>query len=336
MKIFVTGGCGFIGTHLIDYLLTQTSHEIINLDLLTYASNKRWVGYKAAHPQYRFIQGDVTDPRLLQDIFQEYRPHAVMHLAAETHVDQSIHHPHNFLHTNVIGTERLLGASLNYWRSLNEAEKVRFRYLQVSTDEVYGDLAGISEDANEEFPYRPSSPYSASKASADHLVRAWHRTYGLPTLITCCSNNYGTFQHSEKLIPHLLQQALQGNPIPIYGDGTQIRDWLHVSDHVHALYLVLTLGRIGDTYNIGAHTAIANNQLIVNICELLDDLAPEFHELLQIHQFSDLMTYVEDRAGHDRRYGIDASKITRELGWKPKVTLEQGLRDTLDAYLHGH
>lgn len=334
MKIFITGGCGFIGSHLVDYLLSETNHSVCNLDSLTYASQSRWAKQHIHYPQYRFIQGDILDGALLTKIFSEYQPDAVMHLAAQTHVDRSIDNPRIFTQTNLLGTERLLEACLYYWRALPESDRSRFRYLQVSTDEVYGDLSGTDALADENFPYRPSSPYSASKAAADHLVRAWQRTYELPSIITCCSNNYGPYQHSEKLIPHLLREALHGRPLPIYGDGEQIRDWMHVQDHVRGLYLVLTLGQVGETYNIGANNLLTNNELVAMLCDLLDEHAGDLHQLLGISTFHQLITYVDDRAGHDRRYAVDNRKIQETLGWKPQIAFADGLMKTVDHYLY--
>lgn len=335
MKIFITGGCGFIGSHLVDYLISETNHSICNLDALTYASQSRWAKQHVLHPQYQFIHGDVLDDALLKRIFTDFKPDAVMHLAAQTHVDRSINNPSTFTQTNLIGTERLLEACLSYWRDLPEAERSSFRYLQVSTDEVYGDLSNTDALATEDFAYRPSSPYSASKAAADHLVRAWQRTYELPSIITCCSNNYGPYQHNEKLIPHLLREALHGRPLPIYGDGEQIRDWMHVQDHVRGLYLVLTLGQVGETYNIGANNLLTNNELVAMLCDLLDERAGDLHQPLGISTFHQLITYVDDRAGHDRRYAVDSRKIQETLGWTPQIAFADGLMKTVDHYLYG-
>ena len=331
MKILVTGGAGFIGSAVVRHLLQNTPHQVVNLDKLTYAGNLQSLPGASEHPAYRFEQVDICDAEGVARVLAEHRPDAVMHLAAESHVDRSIDGPAAFIQTNIIGTYSLLEACRQYWLGLCEEARSRFRFHHISTDEVYGDLEGTTELFTEQTPYSPSSPYSASKASSDHLVRAWQRTYGLPVLITNCSNNYGPYHFPEKLIPHMILNALAGKPLPVYGDGAQIRDWLYVEDHARALVEVLTRGQPGATYNIGGHNEKRNLQVVETLCTLLDELVTE--KPAGISRFAELITFVQDRPGHDRRYAIDAGKIERELGWLPQETFESGLRKTVQWYL---
>lgn len=330
-RILVTGGCGFIGSALVRFLVGQGRYEVANLDKLTYAANPESLGPAADSPRYRFYQADICDRLAVERVFTEFRPTVVMHLAAESHVDRSIEGPAAFVQTNVVGTCVLLEAARHYWMGLSAGERSRFRFLHVSTDEVYGDLSGSSHLFTEATPYAPSSPYSASKAGSDHLVRAWHRTYGLPVLVTHCSNNYGPCQFPEKLIPHMILNALAGKPLPVYGDGAQIRDWLYVEDHARALVEVVLHGEVGSTYNIGGHNEVKNLDVVEALCGLLEVLAPE--KPVGVRAYRDLITFVPDRPGHDRRYAIDAGKIERELGWAPRETFETGLRKTVQWYL---
>lgn len=332
MKILVTGGAGFIGSALIRYLIEQTYNSVINVDKLTYAGNLKSLESVKENDRYIFKQADICSYAEILHIFTKYQPDAVMHLAAETHVDRSIKGPDEFIQTNILGTYTLLEIARIYWLSLSEARRSLFRFHHISTDEVFGDLKGESTFFSEATSYDPSSPYSASKASSDHLVRAWHKTYGLPVLITNCSNNYGPYQFPEKLIPLTILNALMGKQLPIYGDGAQIRDWLYVNDHVRALYQVLNLGKIGSTYNIGGHNEVQNIEVVRMICALLEELAPS--KPTSINNYEDLITYVEDRPGHDRRYAINAEKIKMELGWFPKETFETGMRKTVEWYLN--
>lgn len=329
--ILVTGGAGFIGSAVIRHLIDNTSYEVANLDKLTYAGNLESLGAAADSSRYAFHQVDICDGTALDRVFAEFRPTAVMHLAAESHVDRSIDGPAEFIQTNIFGTYSLLEAARRYWNSLEAEDKESFRFHHISTDEVYGDLEGTDELFTETTLYAPSSPYSASKASSDHLVRAWQRTYGLPTLITNCSNNYGPYHFPEKLIPHMILNALAGKPLPVYGDGAQIRDWLYVEDHARALVEVVTNGQVGETYNIGGHNEKRNLEVVETICVLLEELAPEKPE--GVVRYRDLITFVKDRPGHDLRYAIDATKIERELGWVPQETFESGLRKTVAWYL---
>ena len=331
MKILVTGGAGFIGSAVVRHLLQNTPHQVVNLDKLTYAGNLQSLPGASENPAYRFEQVDICDAEGVARVLAEHRPDAVMHLAAESHVDRSIDGPAAFIQTNIVGTYTLLEACRQYWLGLCEEARSCFRFHHISTDEVYGDLEGTTELFTEQTPYSPSSPYSASKASSDHLVRAWQRTYGLPVLITNCSNNYGPYHFPEKLIPHMILNALAGKPLPVYGDGAQIRDWLYVEDHARALVEVLTRGQPGATYNIGGHNEKRNLQVVETLCTLLDELVTE--KPAGISRFAELITFVQDRPGHDRRYAIDAGKIERELGWRPEETFESGLRKTVQWYL---
>ncbi|MBV2132945.1 dTDP-glucose 4,6-dehydratase [Pseudomonas sp. MAP12] len=331
MCILVTGGAGFIGSAVIRHLIQQTTHEVANLDKLTYAGNLESLGSVADSPRYRFYQVDICDGEALNAAFAEFRPTAVMHLAAESHVDRSIDGPADFIQTNIVGTYTLLEAARRYWNGLATEAKEAFRFHHISTDEVYGDLEGTEDLFTETTPYAPSSPYSASKASSDHLVRAWQRTYGLPVLVTNCSNNYGPYHFPEKLIPHMILNALAGKPLPVYGDGAQIRDWLYVEDHARALVEVVTRGQVGETYNIGGHNEKRNLEVVETLCDLLEELAP--HKPAGVERYRDLITFVKDRPGHDLRYAIDASKIARELGWVPQETFESGIRKTVQWYL---
>ncbi|MDY6456392.1 dTDP-glucose 4,6-dehydratase [Acinetobacter faecalis] len=334
MRLMITGGAGFIGSAVIRHIIKNTNHEVLNVDKLTYAGNLESLVSVANNERYTFSQTDICDRTALDQLFADYQPDAVMHLAAESHVDRSITGPFAFIETNIIGTYQLLEASRHYWNSLEETKKQKFRFHHISTDEVYGDLEGTTDLFTETTSYSPSSPYSASKASSDHLVRAWNRTYGLPVLVTNCSNNYGPYHFPEKLIPLMILNALQGKALPVYGNGQQIRDWLFVEDHARALFKVVTEGIVGETYNIGGHNEKANLDVVHGICELLEELAPNKPE--GVNQYKDLITYVKDRPGHDVRYAIDASKIQRELGWTPEESFETGLRKTVQWYLDNH
>ncbi|WP_445765681.1 dTDP-glucose 4,6-dehydratase [Rheinheimera sp.] len=332
MIILVTGGCGFIGSALIRYLLANTKVSIINLDKLSYAANPQALAQVPQSTRYQFIQGDICDAALLQQIFLQYQPDAVMHLAAESHVDRSINAAEAFINSNITGSFVLLEQARQYWQQQSAKAQRSFRFLHVSTDEVYGDLACSSAAPfTEQSPYAPSSPYAASKAASDHLARAWHRTYGLPVIISHSSNNYGPWQHAEKLIPNTIHKALSGQPIPVYGNGRQIRDWLYVDDHASALYKVLTKGVVGETYNIGGNNEQKNIDVVQAICSLLDELNPKHSPLNPKH--SSLITHVTDRPGHDLRYAVNTSKITHELGWQPQQSFDTGLRNTVQWYL---
>lgn len=329
MKILVTGGAGFIGSAVIRTIIKNTQDEVLNIDKLTYAGNLESLSEIDMDPRYQFAQVDICDSERLTEIFKIFQPDAVMHLAAESHVDRSIDGPTAFIQTNIVGTYTLLEAARQYWQGLEESKKTHFRFHHISTDEVYGDLEGTTDLFTETTSYAPSSPYSASKASSDHLVRAWQRTYGLPTIVTNCSNNYGPYHFPEKLIPLVILNALDGKPLPIYGKGDQIRDWLFVEDHARALYKVVTEGVVGETYNIGGHNEKKNLQVVTTICAILDELHPQAN----MQPYADLITFVQDRPGHDLRYAIDATKIAKELGWVPEETFETGIRKTVLWYL---
>ena len=330
-KILVTGGAGFIGSAVVRHIIQNTQDSVVNVDKLTYAGNLESLTEVANHPRYAFEQVDICDRAELDRVFAQHQPDAVMHLAAESHVDRSIDSACEFIQTNIVGTFNLLEAARAYWQQMPSEKREAFRFHHISTDEVYGDLHGTDDLFTETTPYAPSSPYSASKASSDHLVRAWLRTYGLPTIVTNCSNNYGPYHFPEKLIPLMILNALDGKPLPVYGDGMQIRDWLFVEDHARALYQVVTEGVVGETYNIGGHNEKANIEVVKTICALLEELVPE--KPAGVVRYEDLITFVQDRPGHDVRYAIDAAKIGRELGWKPQETFESGIRKTVQWYL---
>jgi dTDP-glucose 4,6-dehydratase len=329
--ILVTGGAGFIGSAVVRHLINDTDHTIINVDKLTYAGNLESLTSVSDDPRYQFEKVDICDAKEIARVLARYQPDVIMHLAAESHVDRSIDGPDQFIQTNIVGTYNLLEQARAYWTQLEAAKKAGFRFLHVSTDEVYGDLEGTDDLFTETTPYAPSSPYSASKASSDHLVRAWNRTFDLPTIITNCSNNYGPFHFPEKLIPLVILKALEGKPLPVYGKGNQVRDWLYVEDHARALVLVAITGEIAETYNIGGHNEKQNIEVVHAICELLEELAPNKPE--GINQYKDLITFVTDRAGHDVRYAIDASKIQKELNWTPKESFDTGIRQAVQWYL---
>jgi dTDP-glucose 4,6-dehydratase len=331
MKILVTGGAGFIGSAVIRHILKDTHYDVINVDKLTYAGNLESLPQGIDNARYCFEQVDICDDKEVARVFKQYQPSCVMHLAAESHVDRSIDGPYEFIQTNIIGTFSLLEQARSYFDGLSDEDRNRFRFHHISTDEVYGDLEDTDSLFSETTAYAPSSPYSASKASSDHLVRAWGRTYGLPIIITHCSNNYGPYHFPEKLIPHVILNAIHGEPLPIYGDGLQIRDWLYVEDHAKALIKVVTEGEIGETYNIGGHNEKTNLEVFKTICDLLEELAPD--KPAGVSKYCDLLTFVKDRPGHDARYAIDASKIERGLGWIPEETFEAGLRKTVMWYL---
>ena len=330
MHILITGGAGFIGSALIRYLIKNTDHQILNIDKLTYAGNLESLVEVESNPNYTFQKIDICDAAAIEQSFSEFQPDLIMHLAAESQVDRSIDGPSEFINTNIVGTYTLLEASRKYWQSLDQHKKSQFRFHHISTDEVYGDLEGTTDLFTELTPYAPSSPYSASKASSDHLVRVWYRTYGLPIVITNCSNNYGPYHFPEKLIPLVILNALDGKALPIYGKGNQIRDWLYVEDHAKALYKVVTEGAIGETYNIGGHNEMQNIEVVKTICHILDELKPQSNN----QSYEELITFVEDRPGHDLRYAIDASKIKNDLGWTPVESFESGIRKTVEWYLN--
>lgn len=328
MKFLVTGGAGFIGSSVIRFLINETDHEVLNFDKLTYAGNLENVSTISHSTRYKFVQGDICDRELFAKTLSEFKPDKIMHLAAESHVDRSITGPSEFITTNIIGTYSILEEALKYFNKLDEAQKKNFLFHHISTDEVYGEL-GDTGLFTETTPYDPSSPYSASKASSDHLVRAWGRTYKLPTVITNCSNNYGPYHYPEKLIPLVITNALMGKNLPVYGKGENVRDWLFVEDHARALYTVVTKGVVGETYNIGGESERKNIEVVREICKILDRLVPESEYV----PHENLITFVADRAGHDFRYAIDCTKIKTELGWKPSVSFEEGLRSTVQWFL---
>ena len=334
--VIVTGGCGFIGANFVRLLVAGDAYHVVNLDALTYAANPLSLADLEGNPNYVFVKGNITDRELVSSLFTQYKPAGVFHFAAESHVDRSIVHAEDFVQTNVIGTFTMLEAARAYWNDLSEDQKKTFRFLHVSTDEVFGSL-GPDGWFTEETPYAPNSPYSASKASSDHFVRAYHHTYGLPTVITNCSNNYGPYQFPEKMIPLMIMHAISGKPLPVYGDGSNVRDWLYVEDHCKAVKLAFEKGTPGDVYVIGGNNEQKNINLVNNICDILDDIAPpvEIPQLRDqgLKSYKDLIRFVTDRPGHDRRYAIDPAKIRHELGWQPEVGFEAGLRHTIEWYL---
>jgi dTDP-glucose 4,6-dehydratase len=338
LNILITGGAGFIGSAVVRHILTYTNIKVINLDALTYAGNVESIPAELLNERYAFEQVDICNFDEVTRVFTEHKPDAVMHLAAESHVDRSIDGPSDFMQTNIIGTFNLLEAARSYLAKLPDDKKSAFRFHHISTDEVYGDLEGTDDLFTEETSYEPSSPYSASKASSDHLVRAWHRTYGLPVIVTNCSNNYGPYHFPEKLVPHIILNALSAKSLPIYGDGSQIRDWLYVEDHARALYKVVTEGKVGETYNIGGHNEKKNIEVVETLCAILDELKPiannPAYSSSSMTHYNELITFVKDRPGHDVRYAIDASKIERELGWMPEESFETGIRKTVEWYLN--
>lgn len=331
MKILVTGGAGFIGSAVIRHIINNTSDDVVNVDKLTYAGNLESLEDIYKSERYHFERVDICNEKALEVVFCRYQPDVVMHLAAESHVDRSIGSASEFIKTNIVGTYTLLEVAYKYWRQLQGSKKSSFRFHHISTDEVYGDLNNNGEFFVESSPYAPSSPYSASKASSDHLVRAWNRTFGLPTIVTNCSNNYGPYHFPEKLIPLTILNALAGRPLTVYGDGLQIRDWLYVEDHARALYKVITEGIIGETYNIGGHNEKTNIEVVLTICSLLEELAPK--KRTGVDTYDSLITFVKDRPGHDVRYAIDATKIKQELNWTPEETFESGIRKTVEWYI---
>lgn len=329
-NILVTGGAGFIGSAVVRYLINSTDNRVLNIDKLTYAGNLESLETVSNNPRYQFLHADICDKVAMTKAFDDFEPDIVMHLAAESHVDRSIDGPMDFIQTNIIGTYNLLEVARNYWQNLTEDKKLSFKFHHISTDEVYGDLEGTEDLFTEATSYNPSSPYSASKASSDHLVRAWHRTYGLPIVITNCSNNYGPYHFPEKLIPLVILNALDGKPLPVYGNGKQIRDWLYVEDHARALYLVATTAKVGKTYNIGGHNEKQNIDVVKTICTILDNIKPRTDG----QSYTQQITFVKDRPGHDLRYAIDASKISKELNWRPQETFESGIQKTVEWYLN--
>ena len=329
MNILITGGAGFIGSAVVRHIVNTTNNTVLNIDKLTYAGNLESLKSVEQNSRYDFAQIDICDAEAVKKAFNRFKPDLVMHLAAESHVDRSIDGPAEFITTNIVGTYTLLEVARHYWQNLDESKKATFKFHHISTDEVYGDLQGTTDLFTESTSYAPSSPYSASKASSDHLVRAWQRTYGLPTLITNCSNNYGPYHFPEKLIPLVILNALDGKALPIYGKGDQIRDWLYVEDHACALYKVMLEGKVGETYNIGGHNEKQNIEVVKTICKILDELQPQAN----LQSYESLITFVKDRPGHDLRYAIDASKIDKELDWTPKESFETGIRKTVQWYL---
>jgi len=328
--IFVTGGAGFIGSALIRFLINETDNIVVNFDKLTYAGNLESLKSIDSNERYHFVQGDICEREKVTETFEKYQPDFIMHLAAESHVDRSIDGPGEFIETNIVGTYALLEACRSYYNNISDDKKSTFRFHHISTDEVYGDLDETSL-FTEETSYEPSSPYSASKAASDHLVRAWHRTYHLPVVVTNCSNNYGPYHFPEKLIPLIILNALEGKALPVYGDGKQVRDWLFVEDHVRALYVVLSKGKLGETYNIGGFNEKQNIEVVRTICDHLNELI--FDKPVGLADFNELITFVKDRPGHDVRYAIDATKINKELGWHPEETFESGIKKTIEWYL---
>ena len=346
MSVFlVTGGAGFIGSALVRHIIKNTNDIVVNVDCLTYAGNKESLSSIDSSSRYIFEHADICDKKRIEEIFYKYKPDFVMHLAAESHVDRSIDNPSKFIHTNVLGTFNLLDVGFKYWSSLENKKKSLFKFHHISTDEVYGDLPHPDDDYSasqhmfrEDTAYNPSSPYSASKAGSDHLVRSWNRTYNFPAIVTNCSNNYGPYHYPEKLIPLTILNAIEQKPLPVYGKGDQIRDWLYVEDHAAALLLVISEGNIGETYNIGGHNEIRNIDVVKTICSSLDELVPQYlnknPDIQNFDQpYESLIMFVEDRPGHDRRYAIDATKISKKLGWKPKETFESGIKKTISWYL---
>jgi len=333
MKFLITGGAGFIGSTLIRYMVNNTNHIICNVDKLTYASNLDALKSIDQNERYSFHKLDICDERAIESLFEFFQPDVIMHLAAESHVDQSILFSKKFIESNIVGTHVMLEVSRKYWDNLKDSTKENFRFQHISTDEVFGDLEDTDEFFSESTPYAPSSPYSASKASADHLVRAWHRTYGLPTIITNCSNNYGPYQHPEKLIPLIIKNALTGDILPVYGDGLQVRDWLFVDDHAEALFKVAEYGAIGETYNIGGNNQRTNLEVVKTICTTLNDIQ-ELESKPNKNNFEELISFVDDRPGHDIRYAIDCSKIKNNLGWEPKESFESGMEKTVQWFVN--
>lgn len=327
--MLITGGAGFIGSNLVHHWMETTPDTVINVDNLTYAGNLQNLAGLAGNPRHIFVRADIGDTQAISQLLVKYKPRAIINLAAESHVDRSIHHPDAFIQTNVVATFRLLKAACDYWSGLSEPDKARFRFVHISTDEVYGSLKAAAPAFSETSRYAPNSPYSASKAASDHLARSFHETYRLPVLTANCSNNYGPYQFPEKLIPLMIHRALAGEPLPVYGDGQNIRDWLHVSDHCAAIHCILEEGRPGDVYNVGGSSEMTNLEVVHRICAILDDERPRSDG----KPYRTQVAFVQDRPGHDRRYAIDASKLTRELGWKPKETFESGLQKTVRWYL---